>query len=191
MTRRAPHLAAALALFLLPQSDPLEAGAWLKLFGLVAETPAPVVLTEAEVNALLASEALRPRLAEDAGLSRLEAELLPDEVRLRGDLERATLVAVLGPLAPGATDPAHPVEANIRLRGASGAAEAEVLRGTVSGQALPPELLSEALLGALARAFSAESSETPPPAGSPFPLPFGLDGIEVGAGEVRLIPGAR
>ncbi len=177
-----------------PQSSPAEAGAWLKLLGLVAEPPAPVVLTEAEVNALLGSAQIRAILGERAGVSRLEARLLPDEVRLRGDLDAESLDAALGPLAPPGTASAHPVEASIRLRGASGSAEAEILRGAVSGRELPPELLSGLLLPALAEAFRDGTAEPGPPpvrSGSPFPLPWGLEAIEVGVGEIRLVPGGR
>lgn len=176
-----------------PQSSPEEAGVWLKLFGVVAETPAPVVLTEAEVNLLLASAQITALLGDGAGVSRLEVRLLPDEVRLSGDLDAARLDAAMGALAPPTTASAHPVEASIRLRGASGSGEAEVLRGSVSGRELPPEFFSGILLATLVRAFrnGTAGSDAPVRAGSPFPLPWGLDGIEVGTGEIRLIPGAR
>ena len=180
------------------RSDPVEGGAWLKIFSLTSGGLEPVVLSEAEVNALLASAQLAALLVETAGLSRVEARLLPEEVRLSGEMDAARIGAALGPLAPRAEGRAQQVEASVRIRGARGSGEATILRGAIAGQELPPALIREALLDALAGAGRLPGEgdgeapwETALRTGTPFPLPQGLDAIEVGSGEIRLTPASR
>lgn len=178
---------------LTPPPDPVETGAWFKILGLRSGAPDPVVLSEAEVNALLGSAQLGALFAERAGVSGLSARLFPEEVRVRGKLEAARLGPVLGPLAPPAAGPAQPFQAVIRLRGAGGAAEATILRGMVAGIEVPPEMLTEAvgavLLGVLGG--SGADGEEPVRTDALFPLPPGLEGLQVRSGEVRLTPAPR
>lgn len=180
------------------QSDPVEGGAWLKILTLTSGGLDPVVLSEAEVNALLASAQLSALLVERVGLSGVEARLFPDEVRLSGKMDAARLGAALGPLAPPASGPAQEVEATIRIRGAGGSGEVTILRGAIAGLELPPPLIRDAVLDALAGAGPASEPgdgeapwETALRAGESFPLPQRLDAIEVGSGEIRLIPASR
>ena len=76
-----------------PPPDPVESGAWLKIFGIISGAPDPVVLSEAEVNALLGSAQLTAIFTERAGLTGVQARLLPDEVHLRGRIEVSRLAS--------------------------------------------------------------------------------------------------
>lgn len=173
-----------------PPPDPVEGGAWLKIFGIVAGSPEPVVLSEMEVNALLGSEQLQPVFRERAGLTAVVARLLPDEVHLSGRMEVSRLAAALGPLAPPSGSPPQPVALVLRLRDAGGAAEATLLRGTVSGMELPPPVIAEAVSDALAEALTAQFPDGSRPRldGTPFPLPNRIEGFEVRSGEILLHP---
>ena len=106
-----------------PAPDPVESGAWLKIFGIISGAPDPVVLSEAEVNALLGSAQLAAIFAERAGLTEVQARLLPDEVQLRGRMEVSRLATALGPLAPPPGSPPQPIELVLRLRDIGGAAD--------------------------------------------------------------------
>ena len=175
-----------------PPPDPLEGGAWLKIFGIVSGAPEPVVLSEAEVNALLRSAQLRAVFAERAGLTDVAARLFPGEVHFRGRLETSRLAAALGPLAPPAGSPAQPVALVMQLQSATGLVEARLLRGTVSGVELPPPLLAEAVAEALATVLGAQlpTDSRPTLDGTPFPLPDRIERLEVRSGEILLLPAA-
>ncbi len=173
-----------------PPPGTVEGGAWLKIFGIVSGAPEPVVLSEAEVNALLGSEQLSTIFAERAGLTEVEARLLPDEVYLRGRMEVSRLAAALGPLAPPSGSPPQSVELELRLRDAGGSAEATLLRGTVSGMELPPLVIADALSEALLDVLTAQFPDGSRPSldGTPFPLPHRIDRFEVRSGEILLQP---
>ena len=172
--------------------DAVEGGAWLKIFGIVSGAPDPVVLSEAEVNALLGSAQLAPIFAERAGLTGMEARLLPDEVHLRGRMDASRLAAALGPLVPPAGSPAQPVELVLRLREAGGLAEATLLRGTVAGMELPPLVIADAVAEAVAVILAAQLPDGARPSldGTPFPLPDKIERFEVRSGEILLQPAA-
>ena len=173
-------------------ADPIEGSAWLKVFGIVSGSPEPVVLSEAEVNALLRSEQLRPLLAERAGLTEVVARLLPEEVQFRGRMEVSRLAAALGPLGPPAGSPPQPVELVFRLRDMGGSAEATLRRGTVSGVELPPPVIAEAVADTLDRALMAWFPDGSRPSldGTRFPLPNRIKAFELRTGEVLLKPAA-
>ncbi len=173
-----------------PPPDPVESGAWLKIFGIISGAPEPVVLSEAEVNALLGSAQLAAIFTERAGLTGVEARLLPDEVHLRGRMEVSRLAAALGPLAPPAGSPPQPIELVLRLRDMGGSAEATLLRGTVSGMELPPLVIADAVSEALSGVLTAQFPDGSRPSldGTPFPLPHRIDWFEVRSGEVLLLP---
>ena len=192
------HLAAALFLGAAafggqspaPPGDALEGGAWLKIFQIRSGSPEPVLLSEAEVNALLGSAQLTAFLTEQAGLTGVHVRLLPGEVRLTGRVAPERLGAALGPFAPPPGTPPQPVDLTVQLRGAGGSGEVAVVRGTVAGMELPPEVIAEAVLSGLV-GFSEPGIEQvrgPLLAGEPFPLPAGLAGIELRAGELLLLP---
>ena len=172
-----------------PPPDPVEGGAWLKIFAVVSGAPEPVVLSEAEVNALLGSERLQAFFAERAGLSGVEARLLPEEVHLRGRIEASLLSATLGFLAPPSGAP-QPIALTVRLRDTGGAVAATLLGGTVSGMELPPEILAEALSEALSGMLAVQLPDGSRPSldGTPFPLPHRIERFEVRSGEVLLVP---
>lgn len=172
--------------------DPVEGGAWLKVFGLVSGVPEPVVLSEAEVNALFGSEQLRTVFRERAGLTEVAARLLPDEVHLRGRMEVSRLAPALGPLVPPSGSPPQPVELVLQLRGAGGMGEATLLRGTVSGMELPPPVIADAVSEALSGALTAQFPDGSRPSldGTPFPLPDQVERFEVRSGEIFLLPAA-
>lgn len=170
--------------------DPLEGGAWLKVFAIRSGSTEPVVLSEAEANALLGSRQLTAFLTEQAGLTKARVRLLPGEVRLSGRVDAERLGAVLGPFAPPPGTPPQPVDLAVEVRGAGGSGEVAILRGAVAGMELPPEAIAEAVLGGLA-GFSESGLDRvrgPILGGEPFPLPRGLAGIELRAGEVLLLP---
>lgn len=175
-----------------PPGDLLEGGAWLKIFEIQGGSPEPVLLSEAEVNALLGSAQLTAFLTEQAGLTGVHVRLLPDEVQLTGNVAAERLGAALGPFAPPPGTPPQPVDLTVQVRGAGGAGEVAIVRGTVAGMELPPEVIAEAVLSGLV-GFSEPGIEQvrgPLLAGEPFPLPAGLAGIELRAGELLLLPGA-
>ena len=177
-----------------PPPDPVESGAWLKIFGIISGAPDPVVLSEAEVNALLASAQLTAIFTERAGLTGVQARLLPDEVHLRGRMEVSRLAAALGPglgpLAPPAGSPPQPIELVLRLRDIGGSAAATVVRGTISGMELPPLVIAEAVSEAFSGALTAQFPDGSRPSldGTPFPLPQRIDRFEVRSGEILLQP---
>lgn len=173
-----------------PPPDPVESGAWLKIFGIISGAPDPVVLSEAEVNALLGSAQLAAIFTERAGLTGVQARLLPDEVHLRGRIEVSRLAAALGPLAPPAGSPPQPIELVLRLRDIGGSAAATVVRGTISGMELPPLVIAEAVSEALSEALTAQFPDGSRPGldGTPFPLPQRIDRFEVRSGEILLQP---
>lgn len=173
-----------------PPGDPLEGGAWLKIFQIRSGSPDPVLLSEDEVNALLGSVQLTAFLTEQAGLTEVRVRLLPDEVQLTGRVEAERLGAVLGPFAPPPGTPPQPVDLVVEMRGAGGSGTVTILRGTVAGLELPPDVIAEAVLGGLVgvSASGLERIRGPILDGEPFPLPTGLAGIELRAGEVLLLP---
>ena len=173
-----------------PPADPLEGGAWLKIFQIRSGSQEPVVLSEGEVNALLGSVQLTAFLAEQAGLTGVQVRLLPDEAHLTGRVEVERLGAVLGPFAPPPGTPPQPVQLTVQVRGAGGSGEVTIVEGNVAGMALPPQVIAEAVLGGLAgvSASGLERLRGPIVAGEPFALPRGLAGIELRAGEVLLLP---
>ena len=65
--------------------------AMVKLLGLMAGAPGAVVLSEAEMNAVLQSPIVAPSLAAEAGLSGVRVGLRPGVVDFRGDLDPARL----------------------------------------------------------------------------------------------------
>ena len=173
-----------------PPADPLEGGAWLKIFQIRSGSQEPVVLSEAEVNALLGSVQLTAFLTEQAGLTGVHVRLLPGEAHLTGRVDAERLGAVLGPFAPPPGTPPQPVDLAVEVRGAGGSGTVTILAGTVAGVELPPDVIAEAVLGGLV-GFSQSGLEQvrgPILDGEPFPLPAGLAGIELRAGEVVLLP---
>lgn len=162
--------------------------AWMKLFGLAGGAAAePVALTEAEAGALLATPPAAPILAEEAGLSSVSVRFRPGEVRFSASADPEGLVALL-PLPLGAG--ALPLRATVRLVGEDGLGRATLVEASAAGLAIPPEAVAEALLERLLTAFSVEDSLEVEGTTARFPLPYGLRALEVGAGEVRLTPGA-
>ena len=176
-----------------PPPDPLETGAWMKVLGLASGAPDPVTLSEAEVNLLLGSAQLSSFFERQAGLSGLTAQLSADQVRLGGEMDGALLAGVLGPLAPPEGGPRQPFDVVIELRGAEGSGRAKIVRGAVAGFEAPPQLLNEAALSVLVDAFrdSGAAAGTPVRPDVPFPLPGGIDAVEVRDGEIRLTPAPR
>ena len=173
-----------------PPGDPLEGGAWLKIFQIRSGSQEPVVLSEDEVNALLGSVQLTAFLTEQAGLTGVHVRLLPGEVQLSGRVDAERLGAVLGPFAPPPGTPPQPVDVAVEVQGAGGSGTVTIVGGTVAGVELPPDVIAEAVLGGLV-GFSRSGLDQvrgPILGGEPFPLPAGLAGIEVRAGEVRLLP---
>ena len=176
-----------------PPPDPLETGAWMKVLGLASGAPDPVTLSEAEVNLLLGSAQLSSFFERQAGLSGLTAQLSADQVRLGGEMDGALLAGVLGPLAPPEGGPRQPFDVVIELRGAEGSGRAKIVRGAVAGFEAPPQLLNEAALSVLVDAFrdSGAAAGTPVRPDVPFPLPGGIETVEVRDGEIRLTPAPR
>ncbi|MYE44139.1 MAG: hypothetical protein F4X79_08965 [Acidobacteria bacterium] len=78
----------------------------------------------------------------------------------------------------------------VEVRGAGGSGTVTILRGTVAGVELPPDVIAQAVLGGLVGFSEAGREQVRGPilAGEPFPLPAGLAGIELRAGEVVLLP---
>jgi len=173
-----------------PPSRGSPGGAWLKIFQIRSGSPEPVLLSEAEVNALLGSVQLTAFLTEQAGLTGVRARLLPGEMHLTGRVEAERLGAVLGPFAPPPGTPPQPVDLAIEVRGAGGSGTVAILRGTVAGVELPPDVIAQAVLGGLVGFSEAGREQVRGPilAGEPFSLPAGLAGIELRAGEVLLLP---
>ncbi len=166
--------------------DPVETGAWFKVLGLSSGSPEPVVLSEAETNALLGSVQLSALFAERAGLLGLSARLLPDEVRLSGMLDGGLAARILGPLAPAGGQ--QPFETVLRLEGTDGSGEAKVLRGTVAGLEVPAPLLTGVIVSVIHEILQdSGSSESFDPDAS-FPLPRAIAGFEVRSGEILLTP---
>ena len=176
-----------------PPPDPLETGAWMKVLGLASGAADPVTLSEAEVNLLLGSAQLSSFFERQAGLSGLTAQLSADQVRLGGEMDGALLAGVLGPLAPPEGGPRQPFDVVIELRGAEGSGRAKIVRGAVAGFEAPPQLLNEAALSVLVDAFrdSGAAAGTPVRPDVPFPLPGGIEAVEVRDGEIRLTPAPR
>ena len=142
------------------------------------------------MNALLGSVQLTAFLTEQAGLTGVRVRLLPGEVQLTGRVDAERLGAVLGPFAPPPGTPPQPVDLAVEVRGAGGSGTVTILRGTVAGVELPPDVIAQAVLGGLV-GFSEAGRERvrgPILAGEPFSLPAGLAGIELRAGEVLLLP---
>ena len=175
-----------------PPADALEGGAWLKIFQIRSGAPEPVLLSEDEVNALLGSVQLTAFLTEQAGLTGVRVRLLRDEVQLTGRVDAERLGAVLGPFAPPPGTPPQPVDLAVRVRGAGGSGTVTIARGTVAGVELPPDVIAEAVLGGLVGVSESglERMRGPILHGESFPLPAGLAGIELRAGEVLLLPAA-
>jgi len=173
-----------------PPGDPLEGGAWLKIFQIRSGSPEPVLLSEAEVNALLGSVQLTAFLTEQAGLTGVRVRLLPGEVQLTGRVDAERLGAVLGPFAPPPGTPPQPVDLAVEVRGAGGSGTVTILRGAVAGVELPPDVIAQAVLGGLVGFSEAGREQVRGPIleGEPFSLPAGLAGIELRAGEVMLLP---
>ena len=176
-----------------PPGDPLEGGAWLKIFQIRSGSPDPVLLSEEEVNALLGSVQLTAFLTEQAGLTGVRVRLLADEVQLTGRVDAERLGAVLGPFAPPPGTPPQPVDLAVEVRGAGGSGTVAIVEGTVAGVELPPDVIAEAVLGGLVgvSASGLERIRGPVLEGKPFPLPTGLAGIELRTGEVLLLPAPR
>ena len=184
-----------------PPPDPVAMHAWTKILGLMGgglgvsapgAAAEPVVLSQVEVAALLAAPPIAPLLREQGGISEVGVRFVPGEVRLSAAADPASLAEVLpfpglslegaaAGAAPGA--PVH-LETTLRLRGAAGYGEAELLEATADGIALPPPLVEEAVVSWLLTAFSLEGSA------SRFSLPSAVRAIEVEAGQIRLIPAA-
>ena len=170
--------------------DQVEGAAWLKVFQVRSGSPEPVLLSEAEANALLRSAQLTAFLTEQAGLTEVRVRLFPGEVQLSGLVDAERLAAVLGPLAPPPGTPPQPVDLAVEVRGAGGSGEVTILRGAVAGVELPPQVIAEAVLGGLVGVSESglERVRGPILEGEPFPLPQGLAGIELRAGEILLLP---
>ena len=173
-----------------PPADPLEGAAWLKIFQIRSGSREPVLLSEDEVNALLGSVQLTAFLTEQAGLTGVHVRLLPAEVQLTGRVDAERLGAVLGPFAPPSGTPPQPVDLTVEVRGAGGSGTVTIRRGAVAGLELPPDVIAQAVLGGLVGFSEAGREQVRGPilAGEPFPLPTGLAGIELRAGEVLLLP---
>lgn len=175
------------------RQSPVETAAldaWMKLFGLMGGAAAePVTLTEAEAGALLATPPAAPILAEEGGLSAVSAQFHPGEVRFSATADPETLAALL-PLPLGAGGGGVPLRAAVRLVGEDGFGRATLVEASAGGLPVPPEAVAEALLERLLAAFSVEGSLDIEGATARFPLPYGLRSLVVGAGEIRLTPGA-
>ena len=165
-----------------------EGDAWLKVAGLASGAATPVVLSDAEVNALLATERVSSWLTEHLGLAHLQIGLHPGRAHFTGALAAARLPALV-PLALEAGSGDAPVDATIRFGGDGGLARGEIVRGSVSGMELPPQLLEEILADLIAGLFpSPEKAEEAIRAGASFALPYGLERVEIASGELRLHP---
>ena len=177
-----------------PPPDPLETGAWMKVLGLASGAPDPVTLSEAEVNLLLGSAQLSSFFERQAGLSGLTAQLSADQVRLGGEMDGALLAGVLGPLAPPEGGPAAAVRCGDRTAGRGGLGPGRRSSGERSPVfEAPPQLLNDAALSVLVDAFrdSGAAAGTPVRPDVPFPLPGGIEAVEVRDGEIRLTPAPR
>lgn len=173
-------IAAAPAAMSQQAPDPVETGAWLKLLGLGSDAAEPVLLSQPEANALLASEALAP-FADQAGLSRASVRFAPGEVHVTGLVAPSAFEGVELPFpAPAA---AQPIELVVAVSGNRGEARAEVVRGAMAGVELPPPLIEEAVLAVVLAVVGAV-----PDSDGSFPLPAAVGGLEVVAGGLLLTP---
>ena len=180
--------------------DAVATNAWMKILGLMGGGPGvsgatgpgaaaePVLLSEAEVEAILGTQPIAPLLREQGGLSEVRVRFSPGEVRLSATADPASLGEALRfpglPLAapPTAAGGPVPVETTLRLRGAAGYGEASLVEAAVGGVALPPEMVEDAVLEWLLTALAVEG------AASRFPLPAGVAALEVESGRIRLVP---
>lgn len=177
--------------------DAVATNAWMKILGLMSGVSGatgpgaaaePVLLSEAEVEAILGTQPIAPLLREQGGLSEVRVRFSPGEVRLSATADPASLGEVLRfpglPLAapPTAAGGPVPVETTLRLRGAAGYGEASLVEAAVGGVALPPEMVEDAVLEWLLAALAVEG------AASRFPLPAGVAALEVESGRIRLVP---
>lgn len=177
--------------------DAVATNAWMKILGLMSGVSGatgagaagePVLLSEAEVEAILGTQPIAPLLREQGGLSAVRVRFSPGEVRLSASADPASLGEALRfpglPLAapPTAAGGPVPVETTLHLRGAAGYGEASLVAAAVGGVALPPEMVEDAVLEWLLTALAVEG------AASRFPLPAGVAALEVESGRIRLVP---
>lgn len=178
-----------------PAPDAVATNAWMKILGVMSGVSGatgaaaePVLLSEAEVEAILGTQPIAPLLREQGGLSGVRVRFSPGEVRLSASADPASLGEVLRfpglPLAapPTAAGGPVPVETTLGLRGAAGYGEASLVEAAVGGVALPPEMVEDAVLEWLLAALAVEG------AASRFPLPAGVAALEVESGRIRLVP---
>ncbi len=157
--------------------------AMVKLLGLLAGESPSATFTESEVNALLESPVFAPSLAARTGVAGLRVGFRPGEVHLTGRLDPARL----GPLAGMGGGAPRPVELAFAVRGAGGMGVVSLRRSVIAGMELPPAAVENALVPALLAPFQeAGAAGAPPASGEPFPLPGGIESVEVRDGALSL-----
>ncbi len=170
-----------------PPDEALASG-FLKLAGLTSGEDA-VTLSEAEANALLAAEPAAGWLLAETGLRNVRVRFFSGQAHFVGAMAGDRMLPALGPLLGAAPGEDHPVELTFSLAGADGVGRGGIDRGSLAGLELPPDLLRELVLEGLAALTSVpEEVRSAIRAGTPFPLPYRLETIEVRHGEVRLTP---
>ena len=194
--RRLAGVAGALLLAALParssgQETPEEvlASGFFKLAALLSGDGDAVTLSEAEANALLAAEPAAEWLLAEAGLRNVRVRFFPGQAHFIGAMPGDRMPAALGPLLGAAAGEDHPVDVTLGLSGADGVGRGGIERGSLAGLELPPDLLAELVLEGLAGLTGVpEQARSAIRAGTAFPLPWRIEGIEVRSGEVRLTP---
>jgi len=180
-----PFFLAALVLAAFPAGAQAPGGeALVPLFGLLAGEQQAVTLSEADANALLESSVLAPRIEAGAGLTGLRVRFRSGEVEAAGRLAPSRLGS-FGNLLVGPEAAPQPVELVFGLRGQAGMGTVTLRRVVISGMELPPAALEEALTPMLLAPFQ-EAGVAPPVSGEPFPLPYGLESVEVTDGALHL-----
>ena len=70
-----------------PPPDPVESGAWLKIFGIISGARTPLSCRRPKSTRCSLRRSLRRSSRSGPGLTEVQARLLPDEVHLRGRIE--------------------------------------------------------------------------------------------------------
>ena len=159
--------------------------AMVKLLGLLAGEPQAVVFSESEVTTLLESPAFAPRVASEAGLADLEVTFRPGEAHVSGRLDPSRL----GPFA-GTNAAPQPVELVLGIHGEDGVGSVSLLRVVIAGLELPPASIEQALAPVLIAPFFPPGRSLPA-SGESFPLPWGLESVELSGGALSLRPRSR